>query len=96
MLIVILPPHRFACVLSGRLCWHLVFDSLREESPSLLLLRVSSLVPAMAPGCADLECVLAGLGAVILWLICRSHIVACMPVPMNVLLVMTCAWKALL
>ena len=29
------------------------------------------------------------------WQICRSHIVACMPVPVNVLLVMTCAWKAL-
>ena len=53
-------------------------------------------MPAMVPGGADLECVLAGLGAVILWLVCRSHIVAYMPVPMNVLLVMTCAWKALL
>ncbi len=59
-------------------------------------LRVSSLLPAMAAGCADLECVLAGLGAVILGQLCRSHIVACMPVPVNVLLVMTCAWKALL
>ena len=55
------------------------------------MLRVSSLLPAMAVGCADLECVLAGLGVVILGLICRSHIVACMPVPTNVLLVMTCA-----
>ena len=29
------------------------------------------------------------------WQLCRSQIVAIMPVPVNVLLVMLCAWKAL-